>query len=320
MLLDLLLYHCIMFGLMLLLTQSLAAVWRTGLLSFGHTVFFGVGAYAAAASAMSLSTRNTNSPLAHADVVYLFLLPFCGAVCAMIAGWITCAPLSRLRGDYFVAATLILSQAFVLLAANFDNLGGALGFELFISPLSFRNVYPKAWSFAILVIIASANLGLWLALRALRLSRFGLQLEAARDNPIAAASSGIYSIRIQSIVFVAASACAGFAGGIFLYYTRSIIPGDFTFVSGLPIIICVVLSGFRRTGVLFATLGLYAVQEVLALRVFDIFGRRVGVELAEMRQLFLSVLLILAVIAVPIFRRIFPGAGRFSSRVIKESR
>jgi branched-chain amino acid transport system permease protein len=184
----------------------------------------------------------------------LLLLPVAGALCGTLVGWSLCIPLSKLRGDYFAAATLILSQAFVLFAANLDSLGGALGFELPTSPMALRNTRPTAWSLVVLSLVATVNLGLWLLLGVVRRSRFGLRLEAARDNAIAAISSGIYNIRIQNTMFVAAGAFAGFAGGLFLYYTGGIVPADFAFASGLAVIICVVVSRSRRTEVLLATL------------------------------------------------------------------
>ncbi len=55
--LSLILYHATMLSLTLLLTQSLARLWNVGLISFGHSAYFGAGAYTAAAVATLIFPR-----------------------------------------------------------------------------------------------------------------------------------------------------------------------------------------------------------------------------------------------------------------------
>jgi len=255
---------------------------------------------------------------AGADVAGLVILPVAGAAGAVLAGWITGASLRNMRGDYFAAATLILSEVFVLLAANLDFLGGALGFELRVSRESLRHTHVDAWNAAVLTLAASANAAIWLLARRLSSTRFGLQLEAARDNPIAAAASGIEGAHHQGRVFVASCGFAGFAGGLFLYYTANIVPNDFSFVSGLPIIICVVLGRSSSVGTAIATVGLYVAEAALQLRLLGLFGSRIGGTMAEMRGLFMAIVLILAVLAGPALHRL-PFAAAFLRTAWKRS-
>jgi hypothetical protein len=130
----------------------------------------------------------------------LLLLPVAGALCGTLVGWSLCIPLSKLRGDYFAAATLILSQAFVLFAANLDSLGGALGFELPTSPMALRNTRPTAWSESL---TAHHRLVLYLVRRS---SIIQIKPNKHRDSVDFTVRSGTMEAR----------RCGGTSGGIFL--------------------------------------------------------------------------------------------------------
>ncbi|PTN50271.1 branched-chain amino acid ABC transporter permease, partial [Achromobacter xylosoxidans] len=124
----------IMFG-------ALGACWNLvggflGRISFGHSVFVGVGGY------------TTLLLLHHLKLTPLLGIPLGGVISAGLA-WLVGGPTLRLSGHYFAMATIALLQIGLLLMINWEWAGGAVGLEAPIGDaawmLLFRSKVPYYW-------------------------------------------------------------------------------------------------------------------------------------------------------------------------------
>jgi branched-chain amino acid transport system permease protein len=173
-----------------------------GIVSLGHTAFFGVGAYAAALFAKHVMP----DPLAG--------LAFAIAV-ATLLGFLTSALI--LRGTDLTRLMVTLGVASVLyeLANRFDGLtGGADGLQgVVMGPLLGRFEFDltgrTAYAYSLVVLIV-----VLLGCRRLVHSPFGYSLQALRDNPLRATSVGIPVRRRLVAVYTLAGAIAGAAGAL----------------------------------------------------------------------------------------------------------
>ena len=192
------------FVVFLVLAQGLNLTYGfCGYLPFGYVGFFGAGAYG---FAMLVKLAGVTPVLAVAG----------GGVAALLVGLLL-TPLLRLQGAYFGLASLAAAQALLHLVGN-PNLEAATG-----GPYGVRLDAPYAPTLTYR--LALGILALTMALVAwLRHSRFGLQLKAARDNPVAAAMAGIDIVRGRLVVWLAAALAAGSIGAVFAWQASTFFP------------------------------------------------------------------------------------------------
>jgi branched-chain amino acid transport system permease protein len=169
----------------------------TGLLSFGHAVFFGGAAYVA-----GYALKEWQLPV----LLSLAL----GAGGAAILGWLIGALSIRRQGIYFAMVTLALAQLmfFVFQQAPFtggdDGLQGVpRGSLLGIDLTNDGNLY-----YLVLTIFVAA---FWLIRRAIN-SPFGQVLKAIRENEARVISLGYDVNHYKLLAFVLSAALAGLAG------------------------------------------------------------------------------------------------------------
>ena len=174
-----------------------------GQVSLGHAGFFGLGAYSAAL----LATRWNASP-------WIGLLV--GMALATTAGLVIGYLSNRLRGPYFVLATIAFSQILLIVASRWRGFtAGSEGI-----PVPFR---PGFWTLGfvdkavwVYLMLALAVL-LYLVQRYLERSRLGYQLAAVREDEDAAQSLGVDSPQWTRRVLVVGRVLAlGIAGGFFV--------------------------------------------------------------------------------------------------------
>lgn len=170
----------------------------SGLVSFGHAAFFGLGAYVVALLFEHLGV----SP-------WLGLAAAAGS--GALAGLVIGVPTFRLRGHYFALAMLAypLTLLYVFEWLGLQEVSLPLKREDAAAFMQFsdQRVY---------VAIAMALLALSLtACFAIRHSRFGLSLAALKQNEAAAEASGINTLRWKLLAFMVSGAMAGAAGGLY---------------------------------------------------------------------------------------------------------
>ena len=198
--------YAIDIGMMILFTAFLGQSWNiaggfAGQLSFGHTIFFGVGAYC---SAILVATYGVNPWLAWLMAIGL------GAVLGAAIGYLSFR--FGLKGSYFALITLAFAEMFRVLADSAPITRGGLGIlvpvKQGVSQLQF--VDARAFYYLALVLcLIGLGIAYWL-----KSSRFGARLEAIRENEDAARALGIHVLK-EKIKCLALSGALGAAGGSF---------------------------------------------------------------------------------------------------------
>lgn len=224
-----------------------------GLLSFGHSVFFGIGAYTTALLTIHLG-------------VTPWIGMFVGAALAAVVGMVFTYPALRLKGVYFTLATFVLTLLVGDLTTHFASLtGGDQGLSL-----PFTRDDPGAFQFSSKLVFYFVMVG-FLTVATLvgslvSNSRLGLFLRASRDDPDAARAAGVDVTRVRLVGLMISAAVTSVAGSLMLEYLRLIDPLT-AFGSGTAFIIgLVALVGGRGTvvGPVIGAAVLIPAQQVLS--------------------------------------------------------
>ena len=206
----------------LLAMSSDLLIGYTGMVSFGHSAFFGLGMYGAAAALLALDPPNLWAALALGLVA-------AAAVAAFVAYFST-----RLRDIYFAITTLIFSQIFYVVIFTWTAVTGGENGLTFTRPALFSFEFtPTVLHWFVLAVVA----GSYLLLRHVTHSPFGMVLQSIRENEARTRAIG-YPVERYKIVSVMLSGLfAGLAGVLYALQNEFAAP-DFVFfvVSGEAVI------------------------------------------------------------------------------------
>ena len=196
-----------------------------GMVSFGHSAYFGLGAYAA-----GLLFKQAGLPMEAA----LLLAPLCAGAFAIVYGWF-CV---RLSGVYLAMLTLAFAQISWSIVFQWDSFtGGSNGVF---------GIWPSAWladkTTYYYMALACCGLGIALLWRVL-FSPFGFTLRAGRDSPLRAEAIGIDLRGVQWAAFVLVGALAGLAGAVYAFSKGSISPSAISIAQSTDGLIMVLLGG-----------------------------------------------------------------------------
>lgn len=171
----------------------------TGLLSFGHAMFFGGAAYM---SAYTMKNWGFSPELGILS----------GVVFAAAMGLVTGLLAIRRHGIYFAMITLALAQMFFFLCLQTPLTGGEDGIQSVPRRplLGFFDIRPDIHLYY--VVLAIFLFGLFVIVRTIH-SPFGQVLKAIRENEPRSISLGYRADRYKLQAFVLSSAIAGLAGG-----------------------------------------------------------------------------------------------------------
>jgi branched-chain amino acid transport system permease protein len=208
----------------------------TGLVSFGHVAYFGVGAYVCG---ILMKTY---------DVPFSLAFPAAGlgaALFALISGYF-CVRLMKL---YFAMLTLAFSQIVWAIAYKWNDVtGGDQGLpEIPYPNLDWMSSLPGFGDLSIgsrfyLLTLVLVAVSLAAVHRVIR-SPFGRVLTTIRDNPERAAFLGINVKLYQLAAFVVAGGLAGLAGALYGIFSRGVF-ADYVFWSkSAEVLIMTILGG-----------------------------------------------------------------------------
>ena len=179
----------------------------TGLVSFGHSTFFGLGAFTVALLAIKLGI----SPW-----LGLAAAAFVGGLASIVIGSIT----FRLRGHYFALAMLAYPALFIFV---FDW----MGWQELTFPIH-RDDPVRSMQFADARVNTLIGITLMTAVMLVTLvverSRFGLAMLSIKQNEMAAEAAGIDSFRIKMTGFIASGALGALAGGFHAVVLQVVTP------------------------------------------------------------------------------------------------
>lgn len=211
------------------------ATGYVGLLSVGHSAFFGLGAYTTGVLVVSYEW----APLATVPVALVLCL---------IVGFFVGLPALRIRGLYLAMVTLAFGVAFPEIIGQFEELtGGSEGLTI-----RRQELRPPEWS--------GFTLGertewlYWLSVVTLLIvmylihnlvkGRYGMAMIAVRENEIAASASGVNIAAMKTVSFGVSGAITGVGGSLFAMYIGSLFAeGSFTLLAGITLLIGLVIGG-----------------------------------------------------------------------------
>jgi len=241
----------LIFGL-LAMSLDLIMVY-TGMVSFGHAAYFGLGAYASA-----LILLNFEQPIPVALVAGALLAGLVAAPVAYIS--------TRATGIYFAMLTLAFAQLLYTVAYKWRDLtGGSDGIAgvpkttLFWGGPSLASPRPFYFVVAACVVLALV------ACRALVRSPFGHALQAIRENERRFTSLGRDPRPFKLVVFVVAATFAGLAGALFAPFRGFASPEIMFWVLSGQVLMMVITGGIGTLiGPVLGAMIFMLIQEVLS--------------------------------------------------------
>ena len=200
-----------------------------GMISFGHAVFLGIGAYVVGICA--------EHEVVSGFIQWPLALLTCG-VFALIFGAISL----RTRGVYFLMITLALAQMMYFLGVSLDRYGGDDGLPL-AEPSYFSGLIDLSEKNSLYYLVfALLLLCLWICKRLVN-SRFGMVIQGARSNESRMEAIGFPTYRYKLTAFVIAGVMAGLAGVLLANHTDFVNPDMMHWTRSGDLIIMVLLGG-----------------------------------------------------------------------------
>jgi urea transport system permease protein len=287
-----------------ILALGIDLIWGyTGVLSLGHGVFFGLGAYAMGMHLMlEIGTQSVYKNVLPDFMVWnqvkelpLFWRPFYSgpftllavvavpAAVAFVFGYLTFR--SRIRGVYFSIITQALALcAWLLFNRNSLNLGGTNGLSGFKTIFGFT-LNDAGTQRALYVATALCLCGAYLLCRAITHSPAGKVLVAIRDSETRVLFSGYSPAAFKLFVFAISAILAGVAGALYVPQVGIITPAKIGVLPSIEMIIWVAVGG-RGTllGPIVGAFGVNWLQSILTTSYPDLWllvlgGMFVGVVL-----------------------------------------
>lgn len=199
----------------------------SGMVSFGHAAYFGLGCYGAALVFLKLKLPMELAVLAG---------PLAAGLGALLFGWF-CV---RLSGVYLAMLTLAFAQITWSVVFQWDDVtGGSNGLI---------GLWPSDWLkdrtvmyLVVLAICVGTMAFLWRVVHA----PFGYVLRAGRDSPLRADAIGIDVRRFQWFGFTLAGALAGLSGALFAFSKGSISPETLAVSRSVDGLVMVLLGGVQ---------------------------------------------------------------------------
>ena len=202
--------------ILILLFAAMSQAWNIiggycGQVSFGHSVFFGIGAYGAGMAVVTYGVPPWPGILIGMVVA---------AVVAVVISW----PCFKLSGHYFAIATFAIVEIFNRGFLVWDWVGGALGLDY---PLVEEGLWNLMWHdsktgyyyCALALFLITFGLVRWLEGH-----RFGYYLRAVREGQETAESLGVNSTVVKLTAMALSAALAALCGSFFVQYNLRVDP------------------------------------------------------------------------------------------------
>ena len=182
-----------------------------GQLSLGHGVFLGIGCY-------------TTGIMLNKYGIPPWIGMWVGVLISLVFALVMGAMTLRMRGVFFALATVAVSLAMVQIARHFVDLtGGADGLALKFfgdSLWAWQSRTPAPFLYAgLALVILYYVLSRWILV-----SKFGLEMQAVRDDEVAAAAAGVAVFRTKITGFVVSAMMTAIAGTLYIQFYMAIDP------------------------------------------------------------------------------------------------
>ena len=215
----------------------------TGYISFGHVVFYGVGSYASAILVADYGWH---------WILTLTVAGAIGVAAAIVIGY----PVLRLKGPYFAIAMLGAAEGTRVLVTVWDSLThGGLGIIMPNLENSMETYFAM-----LMLMFATIGVSYWVGH-----SRFGIRLNAIREDEVAAEALGINTTAYKLSAFSISALFPAIAGGIQANKTLYVNPDNEFFLTITITMTLMAMFGGKGTvvGPVIGAILLYIMQEIL---------------------------------------------------------
>jgi branched-chain amino acid transport system permease protein len=229
---------------------------NSGVVSFAHIGFMGIGAYASALFSMSpqakaIALRDLYPALAQVQLPFILAVLVGAGIAALVAALVG-FPLMRLSGAASVIATFAVLIIIHTVLVNWSQVTN--GPRTLFGIEGYTTLWVSvAWG------VAFVMLAYWF-----KGTPFGLKLRASRENAQAAASIGINMVVVRWVAFILSACVAGVAGALWAHFITSFSPLAFYLTQTFLIITMLIIGGTGSvTGAVVGTLLVTALFEGL---------------------------------------------------------
>jgi branched-chain amino acid transport system permease protein len=263
---------------------------NSGILSFSHIGFMGVGAYSSVLLSMTPQAKKFTLPdlypiLQNVHLPFLVAV-FLGACCAALVAAIVIYPLMRLSD---AAAVISMFALLVIIQVILVHWSIVTNGPRTLFGVDFRTTLWVAVVFGILAVVVAYYF---------KRSDLGLKLRASRDDRYAAGSIGINMVNVRYFSFLLSAFLAGFGGALWAHFITSFSPYAFYLSETFAILTMLVVGG--PGGVSGAVIGTVVVTFVHeGLRQIENNVNLGGGNLVGFTDVFLATALIIILIARP---------------------
>lgn len=214
-------------------------VGYTGLVSFGHAAWFGVGAYTYALLSTHYQISNSLWLTLPAALITSALLSFAVGLFVL-----------RVKGIYFIMVTLAFAQVFYFLVHDVPAIGGSTdGFNLYARPTAmlgdtavFDLEDASTMYYFIVGALFVSMILMWIILR----SPFGRAIQGIKVNEHRMASIGFPVFRYKMAAFVMAGTFAGLAGYLFAIQSYGVNPELLSWHKSADVLLMLILGGLGQ--------------------------------------------------------------------------
>ena len=266
---------------------------NSGVLSFAHIGFMGIGAYASVLFSMSPRAKAIALPHLYPILtqVHLPFLPalFIGAGIAALIAAVVGFPLMRLSGAASVIATFALLVIIHVVLINWD--------EVTNGPRTLFGItrYTTLWTSAFWGLLFTA-LAYWF-----KETPLGLKLRASREEEFAAAAIGIDIVMVRWVAFTLSAFVVGVGGVLWAHFITSFSPIAFYLTQTFLIIAMLIIGGTNSVaGAVVGTVVVTAIFEGLrGIENAVNLAQVLPVTLVGFTEVFLSIAMIVILILRP---------------------
>jgi len=226
-----------------LVTLAIAAVSLNfilgygGMVSFGHAVFIGIGAYAVGIPAYHATYGDFELIATYNGFFQIVLAVVLSSLFALITGAISL----RTKGIHFIMITMAFGQMIFFFFVSLETYGGDDGLTIDV-----RSKFPMINldnAITMFFLCYGILLAVIFALHKIVNSRFGMVLQGAKDNEERMRSLGFNTFRYRLTAYVIAGALCGLSGALLGNFTTFISPEMIDWTRSGELIFMVLLGG-----------------------------------------------------------------------------
>jgi len=255
-----------------------------GMVSLAQTAIFGIAGFIFG-NMTTVETKGLN--LGYSPWVGIIPAILIATAIGLVYGGLA----SRSTGIYFLMITLTYGVIAYLTFGQIENISGFGGVSGIVPPsiIGTTDAHPHRLYYLTLVIAAL----LYLLVRYLIRTPFGIALQGVRDEPVRMSSLG-YSVALhRTLAFGVGAFIASISGLLFVWWNGHVDPQTIGLAATINVLIIAVIGGLRRIeGAFVGALAYVYINDRLASTDFSIGGQKLGTFNSLIGLIFLAIVLV----------------------------